>query len=155
MHRRALLSALATLPAATTAGCGFRLSGPIARRSFEICDADGECAEKVPDAGGDPVVERHPDERRIVVYGFMYVGSGSCDRAVLDSAHVANDTLVVRVGVESRGAFGFGVAPTLGCTADMSADRYRATVRFRSSLPADVTVIEDAAYDPESTPGGE
>ncbi|QZP36303.1 hypothetical protein [Halobaculum magnesiiphilum] len=148
MQRRALLAALATLPAATVAGCGAR-GGQISDRSFRICDFDSDCGRRAPDPGGDPVIERRPESREITIYGAMYVGSGSCDRAVLESARVVDDALVVHVGVGRQGMFGFGAVPSPGCTADMSVDRYRVRVRFRSSLPASVCVVEDAAWDPE------
>lgn len=144
MRRRSLLATLAAGTAVAVTGCS-GLTGPIAQRSFVICDADCDWAEKTPDAGEDPVIERYPDERRVVVYGHMYVGSGSCDRAVLDSTEVDGDTLRVAVGVGDKGN------PMGGCTADMSPDQYRASFRFRESMPERVVVEEDAAFDPESS----
>lgn len=149
MQRRVLLAALATLPAATVAGCGAR-DGPIADRSFRICAFDSDCGRREPEPGGDPAIERRPESREVTIYGAMYVGSGSCDRAVLESVRVVDDALVVRVGVGTQGVFGLGAVPSLGCTADMSVDRYRVRIRFRSSLPAAVRVVEDAAWDPEA-----
>jgi hypothetical protein len=145
MHRRSFLAVLAAGGLGGMAGCGTRLTGPIERQRFDICDTDCDWANETPDPGGDPIVERSPDERRIVVYGNMYVGSSSCDKAVLESASVGDDTLRLVVAVGDKD-------PTMGgCTADMGTDQYRATFHFREELPADVVVEERAAYDPSDT----
>lgn len=145
MQRRSFLGALAAGSLGATAGCGFRLSGPIERQRFDICDTDCDWADETPDPGGDPVVERSPDERRILVYGNMFVGSSSCDKAVLESTTVSDDTLRLVVAVGDKD-------PVMGgCTADMGTDKYRATFRFRAELPANVVVEERAAYDPSET----
>lgn len=146
MQRRALLATVAAGTAGATAGCGYRLSGPIERQRFAICDGDCDWADRTPEPGADPIVERSPDERRVLVYGNMYVGSSSCHRAALASAEIANGTLRVVVGVGEK-----GFLPNVGCTADMSPDRYRASFTFRESLPARVAVEEKAAWDPDST----
>lgn len=146
MQRRALLATLAAGVSGTTAGCGYRLTGPIANRSFTRCD-DCDWADRTPDPGRDPVVVRDAEARRVTVYGFIYVGSSSCNRAVLRSLDLTDGVLRVVVGVGEK-----GVLPNLGCTADMSAERYRVVVRFRDSLPDRVVVEEEAAWDPEPTP---
>lgn len=143
MRRRSFLAAIGTVGLVTGAGCGSGLTGPIEQRRFEICDNDCDWAENTPGPGEDPIVERFPDDRRVVVYGNMYVGSSSCDRAVLESVELRESTLRLVVGVGDKN-------PIMGgCTADMGTDRYRATVRLREELPANVVVEEQAAYDPE------
>lgn len=146
MQRRALLATVAVGTAGVAAGCGYRLSGPIERQRFAICDGDCDWADRTPEPGGDPIVERYPDERRVLVYGNMYVGSSSCRRAVLESAEIANGTLRVAVGVGEK-----GLLPKAGCTADMGPDRYRASFTFRESLPERIVVEERAAWDPDPT----
>lgn len=143
MRRRSFLVSLAAGGLVAGAGCSSGLSGPVERREFDICDGDCDWAEQTPDPGADPIVERFPDDRRVVVYGNMYVGSSSCDRAVLESVEVRENSLhlVVRVGDQN---------PTMGgCTADMGTDQYRASVWLRDELPENVVVEEQAAYDPE------
>jgi hypothetical protein len=149
MRRRSLLGTLAAVATGSVTGCT-GLTGPIPERSFEICDTECDWGEKTPDAGGDPIVERFPDNLRIVIYGNMSVGSSSCDRAVLENAEVAEGTLRVTVGVGEKDNNPLGGA----CTADMGTDKYRATFRFREELPEQVVVEEDAAWDsePSETP---
>lgn len=144
MRRRSLLATLAAAATGSVAGCT-GLTGPITERSFAICDTECDWGGKTPDAGGDPIVERFPDDLRVVVYGNMYVGSSSCDRAVLENAEVVDGTLRVVVGVGDKGNNPLGGA----CTADMGTDKYRATFRFRETMPEQVVVEEDAAWDPE------
>jgi hypothetical protein len=143
MRRRSLLATLAAATAGSIAGCT-GLTGPIAQRSFEICDTDCDWEPKTPDPGGDPIVERFPDDLRVTIYGNMYVGSSSCDRAVLETVEVADSTLRVVVGVGDKVDNPMG-----GCTADMGTDKYRATFQFREEMPEQVVVEEDAVYDPE------
>lgn len=149
MRRRSFLGTLAAGGFVAGAGCGSRFSGPIEHRAFEICDTDCDWAENTPEPGRDPIVERFPEDRRVVVYGNMYVGSSSCDKAVLRSVEVNEDTLRLVVGVGEKN-------PNMGgCTADMGTDQYRATVRVSEELPANVVVEEQAAYDPtHSEPEG-
>lgn len=144
MRRRSLLATLAVAATGSVAGCT-GLTGPVAQRSFEICGTDCDWGTKTPDAGGDPIVERFPDDLQVVIYGNMYVGSSSCDRAVLENAEVAQGTLRVTVGVGEKDDNPLGGA----CTADMGTDKYRATFRFREELPEQVVVEENAAWDPE------
>lgn len=145
MRRRSFLGALAAGSLTAAAGCSAGLSGPIEQQQFDICDADCDWAANTPDAGHDPIVERFPEDRRVVVYGNMFVGSSSCDKAVLESAEVREDTLHLVVGVGDQN-------PDMGgCTADMGTDQYRATFRFRDELPGDVVVEEQAAYDPPAS----
>ena len=142
MRRRPLLATLATGSIGTVTGC-HALAGPITQQSFEICDSDCDWATQTPDAGDDPVVDRYPDGPDIIVFGNMYVGSSSCDKAVLDSAGVREDTLHLVVAVGDQN-------PTMGgCTADMGTDQYRASFRFREKLPEHIVVTERAAYDPD------
>lgn len=142
MRRRSLLATLAGVGTVATAGC-VGAPGPIESRTFDICDTECDWADQTPDAGGDPIVERNSAQNRVVVYGNMYVGSSSCDRAVLDSLSVEGDTLRVAVGVGNRERSG------TSCTADMGSDQYRLRVRFRETVPEQVVVEEDAAWDPE------
>ena len=83
VNRRALLAVVGTATAGAAAARGYRLTGPVEFRSFAVSDDDEDCdwASRTPRPGGDPVIERHADDRRVVVYGFVYVGSESCDRA--------------------------------------------------------------------------
>lgn len=142
MRRRSVLGALVGGSLVAVAGCSAVRSGPLERQQFDICDTDCDWAEKTPDAGHDPTVERFPEDRRVVVYGNMFVGSSSCDRAVLESAEVREDTLHLVVGVGDQN-------PSMGgCTADMGTDQYRASFKFREELPENVVVEEQAAYDP-------
>lgn len=147
MKRRALPATVATAIAEATAGCGFRLSGSSERQRFAICDGDCDWASHTPEPGADPIVERHRDENCVLVYGKVYVGSSSCDRAVLESVGVSRGTLRVEVGVWEK-----GLLPNVGCTAEMGPDRYRASFTFRESLPERVVVEERAAWDPSDTP---
>ncbi len=143
MRRRSFLVSLAAGGLVAGAGCSSGLSGPVERREFDICDGDCDWAEETPDPGDDPIVERFPEARRVVVYGNMYVGSSSCDKAVLESVEVRPASLHLVVGVGDQN-------PTMGgCTADMGTDQYRTEVRLREELPERVVVEEQAAYDPE------
>ena len=141
MRRRSLLATLAGVGTITTAGC-VGAPGPIESQTFDICETECDWSAQTPDAGADPLVERTPAQNRVVVYGNMFVGSSSCDRAVLDSLTVEGDTLRVAVGVGEKQGFG------TGCTADMGSDQYRLQVQFRETIPEQVVVEEDAAWDP-------
>ena len=149
MRRRSLLATIAGVGTVAAAGCA-GLRGPIQNRTFDICDTDCDWQDRTPDPGADPVVERQPDEQRVVVYGNMYVGSSSCDRAVLDSLSVADDTLHAVVGVGDKQGL-----PGTACTADMGTDQYRLRVQFREAVPEQVTVEEHAAWDPEPSESSE
>lgn len=143
MRRRSFLASIAAGALVTAAGCVSGFSGPVERREFDICNTDCDWAEHTPEPGADPIVERFPDDRRVVVYGNMYVGSSSCDKAVLRSVEVQDDTLRLAVAVGDQNPI------QGGCTADMGTDQYRARVWLREELPANVVVEDQAAYDPE------
>ena len=142
MQRRSFLATVLAGSLTAVAGCSAARSGPIERQQFDICDGDCDWTENTPEPGHDPIVERFPEDRRVIVYGNMFVGSSSCDRAVLESAEVREDTLHLVVAVGDQN-------PSMGgCTADMGTDQYRATLQFREDLPENVVVEEQAAYDP-------
>lgn len=147
MQRRSLLAVLATGGIGAIAGCN-GLTGPIKQQSLTICDTDCDWDSKTPKAGKSPIVERYPDERRVVVYGHMYVGSSSCNRAVLKSAQVTDSSLTIVVGVGDKGNNPMGGA----CTADISSDKYRVIIRLRTELPERVVVEEKPGWDPSETP---
>lgn len=76
----------------------------------------------------------------VVVQGFMYYGSSSCNRVGVTEARYDADADTLHAtfaSVEKDRLFPFG-----GCTADMAASHYRARFRFADDLPGRVVVRE-------------
>jgi hypothetical protein len=95
------------------------------------------------------VVAFDPDDTAVHVRGFMRYGSSSCNRVGLENvAYDAGERHleVVLASVDDQ------VLPLpMGCTADMAATWYRATVRFADGLPERVTVVEAGSGRESST----
>lgn len=133
MERRSFLGGVLGLSvAAALAGCLNR-SG--------VVGSSVEHVEPRRVRGTQPtVVAFDPDATAVHVRGFMRYGSSSCNRVGLgDVAYDAGrDHLeVVLESVDDQ------VLPLpRGCTADMAATWYHATVRFADELPERVTVVE-------------
>lgn len=81
----------------------------------------------------------------VLVQGFMYYGSSSCNRiGVTEARYDAEvDTLHATFESVEKG----GIIPNLGCTADMAASHYRARFRFADSLPERVVVRENGSAE--------
>lgn len=83
--------------------------------------------------------------REVVVQGFMFYGSSSCNRIGVTEARYDADADTLHATFESVEK---GALPNLGCTADMAASHYRARFRFADELPETVVVREgDAASE--------
>lgn len=72
------------------------------------------------------------------VLGYMAYGSSSCNKVGIDSTSYDADAGSLRVVLASKSKNPLPV----GCTADMAATWYRATVGFAGELPERVTVVE-------------
>lgn len=79
------------------------------------------------------------DATAVRATGFMFYGSSSCNSLGLTEAGYDEEADHLRVVVDSVDD---QLLP-LGCTADMAATWYRASVRFARELPSSVTVVEE------------
>lgn len=136
MRRRRLLAGIGALAAAgsvATAGC-LDQSG--------ITGAHVEHVEPRRIRGTRSTVVAFDDEAgEVRITGFMFYGSSSCNRIGLTGTAYDADASHLRVVVDSVDQGGLKL-PSMGCTADMAATWYRATVAFADALPESVTVVE-------------
>jgi hypothetical protein len=95
------------------------------------------------------VVAFDPEETSVHVTGFMRYGSSSCNRVGLDQ--VAYDAGERHLEVALTSVDDQVLPFPVGCTADMAATWYRATVRFADELPGRVTVVEDGSGEESTT----
>lgn len=141
MHRRRLLAGAVALPAlAATAGCTglAHLLTPVEDHEFTAYQPATGAFDRAPGPDEEPEIEFDADASRVVVTGSLFVGSSSCNRAVLEGVRWEADADALRVVV------GSGRQPDAGnaCTADESADAYRLVVTFDGVLPEAATVRE-------------
>ena len=136
MRRRDLLGTVGAAGVTALAGCTFGQSGLVDTR------LDPEFEPRRRRRTRPIVVAWDDDAREVVVQGFMYYGSSSCNRiGVTESRYDAGtDTLHATFDSVEKGGF-----PNLGCTADMAASHYRARFRFADALPETVVVREQGA----------
>jgi hypothetical protein len=100
--------------------------------------------------GTRPTVVAFDDDGLAVrVTGFMYYGSSSCNRVGLD--RVAYDAGERHLDVALTSVDDQVLPIPMGCTADLAATWYRATVRFADELPKRVTVVEDGSGEESTT----
>ena len=148
MDRRTFLLVAA---AGAAGGCLATLDGapggdPVADRSLTILDPDDDRYER--DALTEPPrVTFDAENRRVVVTGAFFVGSSSCNRAVLDHAAYDHDAATLDVALASGRQDDAGNA----CSADESADHYRLVVTFEDTLPRTVVVTESGDPSGQTT----
>jgi hypothetical protein len=145
MRRRRLLARLGGLAAgasAATAGCLDR-SG--------VTGATVEHVEPRRVRGSrSTVVAFDEADGEVRVTGFMFYGSSSCNRVGITESAYDQDAGHLRVVLDSVDDGGLSL-PSLGCTADMAATWYRATVSVADTLPETVTVVEANGGDESTT----
>jgi len=137
MNRRSFVGAVAGLGAGL-AGCLGGGAG-ITKTSVEHVEPRRN-RERRP-----TIVEFDGDAGAIHVLGFMRYGSSSCNRVGIDSTAYDREANTLRVVLASKSK---NPLPT-GCTADMAATWYRATVGFAEELPQQVTVVEQRGDETE------
>lgn len=84
------------------------------------------------------IVEFDDTAGAVRILGHMRYGSSSCNRVGIDSTEYDADAATLRVVLTSKSESSI----SMGCTADMAATWYRATVRLADALPQRVTVVE-------------
>lgn len=135
MKRRSVLAGVggglaATISAATSGCLGVR-SGVVGT-SVEHVDPRRVRKRR------DTIVAFDDGDREVRVLGFVYYGSSSCNRVGFDTVAYDAEAGHLRVALASTDE----KPVSLGCTGDVAATWYRATVRFADDLPGRVTVVE-------------
>lgn len=87
------------------------------------------------------------DDGAVRVTGFMYYGSSSCNEVGIADVTYEQAAGHLRLALASVDDDPIG----MGCTADMAATWYRATVRFADALPDRVTVVESGSGEASTT----
>jgi hypothetical protein len=139
MRRRELVQAAGAAGVAVTTGLSGCLSGGSGLVDTRI-DPDFEPRRQ---RRTRPIVVAWDDDaREVVVQGFMYYGSSSCNRIGVTEARYDADADTLHATFDSVEKGGL---PNLGCTADMAASHYRARFRFADALPETVVVRESGS----------
>ena len=141
MNRRTVLGVCGVV---ATTGClshDVLGSGPITNRDLTAYDSGSEFYNAAPGLREPPKVTFKLKKSSVLITGKLYVGSSSCNKAALK--HVAYDTSAdtLRVTIGSGEQQQSGNA----CTADESADAYRARITFADQLPATVEATENGS----------
>lgn len=139
MNRRALLGGLSGLLA--TAGCVGQLtpwSSPIEHRELTAYDPSEDFYDEAPKVRDPPKITFTEAKTQVRVTGKLFVGSSTCGKAVLKEASYERDGDTLRVTVGSGDKEHDGDY----CTADESADAYRAIITFKEQLPQTVVAIQ-------------
>lgn len=140
MRRRDLLraaGAVGTAGVAALAGCTLDRSGLVETTVDPAFEPRRRRRER------PVIVAWHDDAGVVVVQGFMYYGSSSCNRVGVTEARYDGNADALHAtfaSVEKDRLLPFG-----GCTADMAASHYRARFRFADDLPETVVVREDGS----------
>lgn len=140
MKRRALLGGLGGLLA--TAGCMGQLtpgSAAIERRELTAYDPDDAFYDGAPDVSDPPKITFDEAETQVRVTGKLFVGSSTCNKAILTEASYERDSDTLRLTVGSGEKENAGNS----CTADESIDAYRAIITFTEQLPQTAVATEE------------
>lgn len=149
MKRRTVLGGICSLGATT--GCLAQVtpgSRSISERKFTAYDPQSDFYDSAPDVTDPPEITFQPDNNRVQVVGKLFVGSSTCNKAVLNQATFdeRSGTLQVVIGSGKKEQSGNP------CTGDESADAYRALIIFDQQLPETVKAKEKGdAKDNETT----